>query len=151
MGWCEKDVTPVRWQWSYIFLALPRWQSLWDNMGPTWVLCVGPRWAPCCPHEPCYQGNPSICNAIESTVLVLKPEYLRRTRSMLIQASPGHHQSWYRQCRTMSPCLPRDRISSTFPISILRIDGKCKYIFLIFPKMNSARLRLIPKLVQNHV
>ena len=25
----------------------------WANMGPTWV---GPRWAPCWPHEPCYQG-----------------------------------------------------------------------------------------------
>ena len=23
------------------------------NMGPTWV---GPKWAPCWPHEPCYQG-----------------------------------------------------------------------------------------------
>ena len=35
------------------------------NMGPTWVLSashgahlgpVSPRWAPCWPHEPCYQG-----------------------------------------------------------------------------------------------
>ena len=23
------------------------------NMGPIWV---GPKWAPCWPHEPCYQG-----------------------------------------------------------------------------------------------
>ena len=27
------------------------------NMGPTWVLYVVPRWAPCRPHEPCYQGG----------------------------------------------------------------------------------------------
>ena len=27
------------------------------NMGPTWVLSVGPRWAPWWPHEPCYQGT----------------------------------------------------------------------------------------------
>ena len=37
------------------------------NMGATWVLCswgqlgahlgpIGPRWTPCWPHEPCYQG-----------------------------------------------------------------------------------------------
>ena len=24
----------------------------WGHLGP-----VGPRWAPCWPHEPCYQGN----------------------------------------------------------------------------------------------
>ena len=34
----------------------PRWQSSWGqhgaHLGP-----VGPRWAPCWPHEPCYQGS----------------------------------------------------------------------------------------------
>ena len=34
----------------------PRWQSSWGqhgaHLGP-----VGPRWAPCRPHEPCYQGH----------------------------------------------------------------------------------------------
>ena len=25
-------------------------------MGPTWGPPVGPKWAPCRPHEPCYQG-----------------------------------------------------------------------------------------------
>ena len=29
------------------------------NMGPTWVLS-GPRWAPCWPHEPRYQGSSSV-------------------------------------------------------------------------------------------
>ena len=24
-------------------------------MGPSWALSAGPRWAPCWPHEPCYQ------------------------------------------------------------------------------------------------
>ena len=39
---------------------LPCWNNDPDskvhgaNMGPTWVQ-VGPRWAPCLPHEPCYQ------------------------------------------------------------------------------------------------
>ena len=30
------------------------------NMGPTWVRSVSPRWAPCRPHEPCYQGMSSV-------------------------------------------------------------------------------------------
>ena len=29
-------------------------------MGPTWGPPVGPRWAPCWPHEPCYQGRARI-------------------------------------------------------------------------------------------
>ena len=37
-------------------LRIPREQGSWDqhgsHLGP-----VGPRWAPCCPHEPCYQGG----------------------------------------------------------------------------------------------
>ena len=37
----------------------PREQSLWGqhgaHMGP-----VGPRWAPCWPHEPCYQGSHAV-------------------------------------------------------------------------------------------
>ena len=36
--------------------CLPRWQNLCGqrgaHLGP-----VGPRWAPCCPHETCYQGS----------------------------------------------------------------------------------------------
>ena len=35
---------------------LPRSQGSWGqhgaHLGP-----IGPRWAPCCPHEPCYQGS----------------------------------------------------------------------------------------------
>ena len=35
--------------------SLPKWQSSWGqhgaHLGP-----VGPSWAPCWPHEPCYQG-----------------------------------------------------------------------------------------------
>ena len=33
----------------------PNNQAHGANMGPTWVLSA-PRWAPCWPHEPCYQG-----------------------------------------------------------------------------------------------
>ena len=44
LGWFD-------WHWG----KHPRWQSSWDqhgaHLGP-----VGPRWAPCGPHEPCYEG-----------------------------------------------------------------------------------------------
>ena len=43
--------------------ALPREQSSWGqhgaHLGP-----VGPRWAPCWPHEPCYQGMMQILSTL---------------------------------------------------------------------------------------
>ena len=39
----------------------PRQQSSWGQHG-THLGSVGPRWAPCWPHEPCYQGKtPTPC------------------------------------------------------------------------------------------
>ena len=35
--------------------CLPRYQSSWGQHG-THLGPVGPRWSPCWPHEPCYQG-----------------------------------------------------------------------------------------------
>ena len=49
----------------------PRWQSSWGQQGAH-LGPVGPRWAPCWSHEPCYQGcelpdmemsKISLCNA----------------------------------------------------------------------------------------
>ena len=42
MTWCETEVG-----------RNPDSKVHGANMGP-----AGPRWAQCCPHEPCYQGNP---------------------------------------------------------------------------------------------
>ena len=42
IGWCKQDVTPVRQQWSYVFLALTHWYVyvyvfsqpyIWEEMG----------------------------------------------------------------------------------------------------------------------
>ena len=40
---------------------MPRWQVLWckhasSRPPPPYLGPVGPKWAPCWPHEPCYQG-----------------------------------------------------------------------------------------------
>ena len=41
----------------------------WGHLGP-----VGPRWAPCWPHEPCYQGRcPSICSAVSAFFPISHP------------------------------------------------------------------------------
>ena len=51
---------PESMKWFPITASVPRYQGSWGlhgaHLGPT-----GPRWAPCWPHEPCYQGciNPS--------------------------------------------------------------------------------------------
>ena len=52
---------------------MPRQQSSWGqhgaHLGP-----VGPRWAPCCPHEPCYQGGLANCllhGSISQTKFIL--------------------------------------------------------------------------------
>ena len=37
------------------FTRLLRLQNSWGQHG-THLGPAGPRWAPCCPHEPCYQG-----------------------------------------------------------------------------------------------
>ena len=61
----------------------PTWSSSWgqhgSNLGP-----VGPRWAPCWPHEPCYQGS----DAMLGTLLWVSKYTCRRT-------------VWYR----LSPCM----------------------------------------------
>ena len=36
------------------------------------------------------------------------------------------------------PCFPPGMISTTCTISVLRNDRKCKYVFCVFPKINST-------------
>ena len=57
------------------------------HLGP-----VGPRWAPCWPHEPCYQGSMPLL--LMSWLLV----------------STSHQQPWYYMCRIHRslPCLRKD-------------------------------------------
>ena len=72
--------TPGNWPGPLVILDIfaqvisnpmqPRLQSSWGqhgaHLGP-----VGPRLAPCWPHEPCYQGGHHIGNVYESTVRCL--------------------------------------------------------------------------------
>ena len=38
MGWCKKDITQVRWQWSYIFLALSH-HCWWHDKARSQGIC----------------------------------------------------------------------------------------------------------------
>ena len=60
MSWTIVDTIILNhWTWG------PRYQASWDQheayLGP-----VGPRWVPCWPHEPCYQGLFLIIDSILS-------------------------------------------------------------------------------------
>ena len=88
--------------------VLPRKQGSWGqhvaHLGP-----VGPRWAPCWPHEPCYQ-----CWSIPWPLM---PQLLM---------SPGHQQLCYWQGFQLS-----------LPYMCWVIIEK-NHIFFMFPKINPA-------------
>ena len=53
---CSSALASAKFQSDMIILILT---LIAKFMGPTWAHLgpVGPRWVPCWPHEPCYQGN----------------------------------------------------------------------------------------------
>ena len=57
-GWARTQSDP------WLAVAFP------DGMGPTWGP-VGPRWAPCWPHETCYQGKAGTVGPFFATVMYL--------------------------------------------------------------------------------
>ena len=75
------DRNPIARKWAWlswvqtIVYVLPQSPQNYSNissqttkfMGPTWAHLgpVGPWWAPCWPHEPCYQGLQSVLNKRE--------------------------------------------------------------------------------------
>ena len=71
------------------------------RMGPTWAHLgpIGPRWAPCWPHEPCYLGTIKYCGMQRSFVSrtmmwqdVLKWERISPIQPGIIQNTQGQMQ-----------------------------------------------------------
>ena len=80
-----------------ILVSYPRWQGSWGqygaHLGP-----VGPRWAPCWPHEPCYKG----CS-LYTYFLVLRPN----ARHKRERWSRTMQWIWERMLKTWTTWLPR--------------------------------------------
>ena len=65
-GYFEHCIFPKLLHWD-ASEQLPRYQSSWGQQGAH-LGPVGPRWAPCCPHESCYLGGYALLDALDACV-----------------------------------------------------------------------------------
>ena len=86
----EVDISPL-WNENMHKSYPPRWQSSWGqhgaHLGP-----VGPRWAPCWPHEPCYQAI--ICSTTTQLSWFVGSRF-GSNYQMILPCTPGlFHKHW---------------------------------------------------------
>ena len=121
--WCRLPL--LSYVWCKSQCCAPRLQSSWGqhggHLGP-----VGPRWAPCWPHEPCYQG----C----SEDIVITPASTKLKGGILVSPCPSVRPSvdrnmpaLYLQQHSPDPC----RIYIVHIIKQLQCVA-CKGVFFVW-------------------
>ena len=107
----EYDIKTCPWFYFALFHAAyidNRDPQIAKFMGPTWVHLgpVGPRWAPCWPHEPCYQGS---CHEEKLSSLVI----------MTTSSADSNHNMSIMMTLSQTVVSLDNQVSGTPPLTII--------------------------------